>query len=90
MTGVPPQSLAALNTLTSMAGEAMLGLVRLFKLNGDRRLIESVQRGADHLIAAQKKMETLPPDAWLMQALELAHGIGKESRYADHAIDIAE
>lgn len=70
-------------------GEAMLGLVRLFKLNGDRRLLESVQRGADHLIAAQKKMDTLPPDAWLMQALELAHGITKENRYADHAIDIA-
>lgn len=71
-------------------GEAMLGLVRLFKLNGDRRLIESVRRGADHLIAAQKKMETLPDDSWLMQALEVAHGIKKGDRYAEHAINIAE
>ena len=71
-------------------GEAMLGLARLFNLTGDRRLIESARLGADHLIAAQKRMAALPPDAWLMQALEAVHGINKESRYAEHAIDIAE
>ncbi|MFY9607751.1 MAG: hypothetical protein WAU45_03945 [Blastocatellia bacterium] len=71
-------------------GEAMLGLLRLFKLNGDRRLIDSSRRGADHLIAVQREMDKLPRDAWLMQALEALHRIGQERRYADHAIAIAQ
>ncbi|MEK6302277.1 MAG: hypothetical protein AABO41_16325 [Acidobacteriota bacterium] len=71
-------------------GEAMLGLVQLFKLNGDRRLIEAVRRGADHLIAAQRNMDELPDDAWLMQALDGLHRVRKVQRYADHAIALAE
>jgi len=71
-------------------GEAMLGLVQLFKLTGDRRLIEAVRRGSDHLIAAQRNLDQLPPDAWLMQALEGLHRTNKEKRYADHAIAMAE
>lgn len=71
-------------------GEAMLGLLRLFKVNGDRRLIDSARRGADRLIALQREMDQLPPDAWLMQALEALHRIGQERRYADHAIALAQ
>jgi uncharacterized protein YyaL (SSP411 family) len=71
-------------------GEAILGLVELFKMTGDRRLIDSARRGADHLIESQKRMDELPPDAWLMQGLEALHKIGREQRYADHAIDLAE
>ena len=71
-------------------GEAILGLVELFKVNGDRRLIDSARRGADQLIESQKGMDELPPDAWLMQALEALHKIGHEQRYAVHAIDLAD
>jgi len=71
-------------------GEAMLGLVQLFKLNGDRRLIDAVRRGADHLILTQRKMDEPPPDAWLMQALDMLHRINPERRYAEHTIDIAQ
>jgi uncharacterized protein YyaL (SSP411 family) len=71
-------------------GEAILGLVALFKITGDRRLIDSARRGADYLIESQKQMDDLPPDAWLMQALEALHKIGREQRYAGHAIDLAE
>ena len=71
-------------------GEAILGLVELFKMTGDWRLIDSARRGADHLIESQKEMDELPPDAWLMQALEALHKTGREQRYADHAIDLAE
>lgn len=71
-------------------GEAILGLVRLYKLNGDRRLLDSARRGADFLIVSQRRMEVLPPDAWLMQALEALYSIGREDKYATHAIVLAE
>lgn len=71
-------------------GEAMLGLIRLFKLNGDNRLLQAARRGADFLIESQREMRVLPPDAWLMQALEALYGIGHEKRYADHTIALAE
>lgn len=71
-------------------GEAILGLVSLFTLNGDKRLLDAARRGADFLIEKQKKMHTLPADAWLMQALEALYTIGREKKYADHVIALAE
>lgn len=71
-------------------GEAILGLVRLFKLNGEKRLLDSARRGADFLIESQRTMAVLPPDAWLMQALEALYNIGHERKYAGHTIALAE
>jgi uncharacterized protein YyaL (SSP411 family) len=71
-------------------GEAMLGLMRLFKITGDKRLLEAARRGANYLIERQRAMEALPADAWLMQTLESLHNVGHENRYADHAIALAE
>ncbi|HXG65068.1 MAG TPA: hypothetical protein VNO70_08160 [Blastocatellia bacterium] len=71
-------------------GEAILGLVSLFERSGDRRLLGAARRGADYLVESQRKLEKLPPDAWLMQALEALHRIGRERRYAEHAIALAE
>jgi len=71
-------------------GEAILGLVRLFKSNGDNRLLDSARRGADFLIESQRMMDVLPPDAWLMQALEALYNVGHEGRYAAHTIALAE
>jgi hypothetical protein len=71
-------------------GEAILGMVGLFKLNGDRRLLDSARRGADFLIQSQRNLGALPPDAWLMQALEALYNIGREANYAVHVIALAE
>jgi uncharacterized protein YyaL (SSP411 family) len=71
-------------------GEAILGLVRLFKANGDNRLLGSARRGADFLIESQRMLEVLPPDAWLMQALEALYKVGHEGKYAAHTIALAE
>lgn len=71
-------------------GEAMLGLIRLYGLNHDARLLNAARRGADYLIIRQQKMNELPADAWFMQALEGLYNIGREKRYADHAIALAE
>lgn len=71
-------------------GEAILGLVRLFKLNHDNHLLNAARRGADYLIASQRERHTLPPDAWLMQALEALFNVGREKRYADHALALAD
>lgn len=71
-------------------GEAMLGLMRLRRLNNDKRLLEAARRGAAYLIESQTRMENLPPDAWLMQALEALHATEREPRYAIHAIALAD
>ena len=71
-------------------GEAILGLVRLFRINGDERLLDAARRGADHLIRSQQAMSELPADAWLMQALESLYGLRPEKKYADHALALAE
>jgi hypothetical protein len=65
-------------------------LVRLFRLNGDKRLLDCARRGADFLVASQRMLDVMPPDAWLMQALEALYNIGHERRYADHTIALAE
>jgi uncharacterized protein YyaL (SSP411 family) len=71
-------------------GEAMLGLIRLYGLNHDARLLDAARRGADYLIERQQKMNSLPADAWLMQALELLYDIGREKKYVEHALALAE
>ena len=71
-------------------GEAMLGLIRLYQLNQDARLLDAARRGADYLIGRQQRMNELPADAWLMQALEALYDIGHEKQYAEHAITLAE
>ena len=70
-------------------GEAILGLARLYDVTRDNRLLVAARRGADFLIASQRAMHTLPPDAWLMQALEALYNIGREKRYADHTLALA-
>jgi len=71
-------------------GEAILGLVRLFKINGDNRLLESARRGADYLVESQRAMDLMPADAWLMLALEALYNVGHERKYAEHTMALAE
>jgi hypothetical protein len=70
-------------------GEAMLRLVRFSRLNGDSRILDSVQRGAVHLIESQRKLDRPPSDAWFMQALEALHRMDPEPMYAAHAMALA-
>ncbi|HJQ23620.1 MAG TPA: beta-L-arabinofuranosidase domain-containing protein [Blastocatellia bacterium] len=69
-------------------GEALLGLIELYKQTGERRLIEAARRGADYLITSQRGLTRLPLDAWLMQALEALYSITHEARLAAHAINL--
>ena len=71
-------------------GEALLGLIRLFTLNGDRQLLKAARHGAQFLIRSQQQMDTLPADAWLMQALGDLYNAGPQKPYADHAIALAD
>jgi hypothetical protein len=71
-------------------GEAMLGLIHLFELNHDKKLLEAARRAADSLIESQRGMNSLPADAWLMQALEALYTIGHEKEYAVHTMALAE
>lgn len=71
-------------------GEAMLGLIRLYLLNHDDRLLNAARRGAAYQIERQQKMNELPADAWFMQALEVLYKIDRQKKYVDHAIALAE
>ncbi len=71
-------------------GEAILGLIQLYKHNGDKRLLDAARRGAAYLIESQSHMKNLPPDAWLIQAIEALHSIEREPRYGVHAMALAE
>ena len=81
---------ASLRVSLYYPGEAILGLLRLYNLTRDSKLLDAARRGADYLIKSQQSADDLPPDAWLIQALEQLYKIGHEPRYASHAIDLAE
>jgi AMMECR1 domain-containing protein len=71
-------------------GEAILGLVRFHALSGDRKLLVAARRGADYLVSAQRRSGQLPPDAWLMQALEALLKAGRNRNYAVHLLALAD
>ena len=75
-------------------GEAMLGLIRLYSLDHERRFLDAAKRAADYLIDFELKSVELPPDAWFAQALEalrsLAPDDSKAGKYAEHAMRLAE
>ena len=72
-------------------GEAMLGLARLdaLGLDPDGAFMAAAHRGADFLIASRAGRDRLPPDAWLMQALDALYEDRPDPRYAEHALAIA-
>lgn len=71
-------------------GEAVVGLIRLFKLSRDQRLLRAARRGVGFLIASQRQMNPLPADSWLMQALWDLYNADPQMEYARHAIAIAD
>ena len=71
-------------------GEALLGLIRLFKQTGDRKLLDAANRGIEFLIGSQQKLARLPADSWLMQAISDLCSASPREKFAEHAIAIAE
>jgi hypothetical protein len=76
------------------SGEAILGLVRLHQLSGDPHWLEVAIKGADYLV--NKRWVSLglriyvPPDAWLLQALEELDRAAPDDRRAEYAFSIGE
>jgi hypothetical protein len=74
-------------------GEAILGLTRLHQLTGDERWLDVAERGADYLVndrwVALGLRIYVPPDAWLIQALEELDRVRPDQRRADYAFAIA-
>jgi hypothetical protein len=70
-------------------GEAMLGLARVAALGIDDGFLAAAHRGADFLIASRQGRTKLPPDAWLIQALEVLHASDPKPSYVEHAMAIS-
>lgn len=76
------------------SGEAILGLMRVYELTGDEHWLDVAEKGADYLV--NKRWTSLglriyiPPDAWLIQALEELDRHRPNDRRADYAFDIGE
>ena len=75
-------------------GEALLGLVRLYEIDPDPRWQECAVRAADFLVHERWKVLGLelqiPPDAWLIQALEVLYRQVPDPAYAGYAFEIGE
>jgi hypothetical protein len=75
-------------------GEALLGLVRLYDIDPDPRWQECAVRSADFLV--HERWHSLgielqvPPDAWLIQALEVLHRQVPDPAYADYAFKLGD
>lgn len=72
-------------------GEAMLGLARLAQLGLDEggTFRSAAHRGADFLIELRRGKDRLPPDAWLMQALDVLYDDDPKPSYVEHALAIS-
>lgn len=74
-------------------GEAILGLTALARVLGEAWPLEAAHRGATSLIESRRGAAALPPDAWLVQALEalipLAPGPAQRIAYREHALALA-
>lgn len=71
-------------------GEAILGLMKLYAIDRDPRWLASARAGAAWLIASQRAMQRLPPDAWLIQALEALYAADRQAVYLEHALALSE
>jgi hypothetical protein len=70
-------------------GEAMLGLARVAALGIDEGFLAAAHKGADFLIASRQGKTKLPPDAWLIQALDVLYQNDPKPSYVEHAMAIS-
>lgn len=76
------------------SGEALLGLVRYYELTGEERWLDIAERGADFLVHQRWKALGIrfyiPPDAWLIQALEELDRFRPDAARQAYAFAIAD
>ena len=76
------------------SGEAILGLLRYHQLTGDQHYLDVAVRGADYLV--HKRWKSLgveiyiPPDAWLLQALEEMDRVAPDKARERYAFSVGE
>ena len=74
-------------------GEAILALVRLYRVDPQDTWLAAARAGADWLINvrdAGKPTPALPHDHWLLMGLDELYQLTGDARYATHAARIAE
>jgi len=76
-------------------GEAMVGLIRYYQIRPERAdCLDAVVKAADYLIKKRWNILGLrfniPPDAWLMLALEELHEVTGDLVYAKYCFEIAK
>jgi hypothetical protein len=73
-------------------GEAILGLMRLYRVDPDPRWLEGAKRGADycvHVRDADVSEEAQEHDHWLSYAMNDLYRVTHDQAYIDHAYKIA-
>jgi hypothetical protein len=89
----PPPDGARLKTeLLYYPGEAILGLLRLFRVDPDPAWLDAAKKGADycvHVRDASVPVETQEHDHWLSYALNDLYRITPDAAYLEHAEKIA-
>jgi hypothetical protein len=79
---------------TFYPGEALLALVRMHQLTGDERWVDVAVKGADYLVddrwVALGLRIYVPPDAWLLQALEELDRVRPSTRRQDYAFAVSD
>lgn len=74
-------------------GEAILSLLRLYRVDPDPRWLATARRGADWLMDvrdAGKETHDLPHDHWLLMGLNELHQVTGDPRYGLHGARIAQ
>lgn len=64
-------------------GEAMYGLMTLYAITGDKKLLTAVQEGSQFLIDSRKKLYVvdLPHDHWFLYALNELHKVDPQEKW---------
>lgn len=74
-------------------GEAAFGLVRLYMATNDRRWLDAAEKAVHHLITvrdAGKSIDELPPDHWLLYALNDLHAARPDALCLEQARRLVE
>ncbi|WP_027965247.1 beta-L-arabinofuranosidase domain-containing protein [Halalkalibacillus halophilus] len=74
-------------------GEAMLGLTRLYAIDGDEQWLDVAEKTAEYLIHVQNKgatAENILHDHWFLYGLHDLYQHRPEQKYADYAMLMAE
>jgi hypothetical protein len=69
-------------------GEAILGLVRLYRIDNDAQWLSAAEKAADYIIHVRDKNQIIP-DHWFMYALNDLYRFKKNRDYIDHSLKMA-